>query len=29
MLTEEAYHMFVGESGVRRVIQRTCEVMNR
>jgi benzoyl-CoA 2,3-dioxygenase component B len=29
MLTEEAYHMFVGESGVSRVIQRTCEVMNQ
>jgi benzoyl-CoA 2,3-dioxygenase component B len=29
MLTEEAHHMFVGESGISRVIQRTCEVMNR
>ncbi len=27
MLTEEAHHMFVGETGVRRVIQRTCEAM--
>jgi benzoyl-CoA 2,3-dioxygenase component B len=27
MLTEEAHHMFVGESGVARVIQRTSEVM--
>jgi benzoyl-CoA 2,3-dioxygenase component B len=27
MLTEEAHHMFVGESGIARVIQRTCEVM--
>ena len=27
MLTEEAHHMFVGEAGVSRVIQRTCEVM--
>jgi benzoyl-CoA 2,3-dioxygenase component B len=27
MLTEEAHHMFVGESGVARVLQRTCEVM--
>jgi benzoyl-CoA 2,3-dioxygenase component B len=27
MLTEEAHHMFVGEAGIRRVIQRTCEVM--
>jgi hypothetical protein len=23
MLTEEAHHMFVGESGIGRVIQRT------
>ena len=28
MLTEEAHHMFVGESGVSRVIQRSCEMMN-
>ncbi len=28
MLTEEAHHMFVGESGVSRVLQRTCAVMN-
>ena len=28
MLTEEAHHMFVGESGVARAIQRTCEVMH-
>jgi benzoyl-CoA 2,3-dioxygenase component B len=28
MLTEEAHHMFVGEAGISRVIQRTCEVMN-
>ena len=27
MLTEEAHHMFVGETGVSRVVQRTCEVM--
>jgi benzoyl-CoA 2,3-dioxygenase component B len=27
MLTEEAHHMFVGEYGVARVVQRTCEVM--
>jgi len=27
MLTEEAHHMFVGESGISRIIQRTCEVM--
>ena len=29
MLTEEAHHMFVGESGIRRIVQRTCETMNR
>src|SRR5436305_2676957 len=29
MLTEEAHHMFVGESGVSRVIQRTCDVMKQ
>jgi len=29
MLTEEAHHMFVGESGVSRVVQRTAEVMNQ
>lgn len=28
MLTEEAHHMFVGESGVSRILQRTAEVMN-
>ncbi|GHF33558.1 benzoyl-CoA 2,3-epoxidase subunit BoxB [Seohaeicola zhoushanensis] len=28
MLTEEAHHMFVGETGVGRVVQRTCEAMN-
>ena len=27
MLTEEAHHMFVGETGVGRIIQRTAEVM--
>jgi benzoyl-CoA 2,3-dioxygenase component B len=27
MLTEEAHHMFVGEAGRGRVVQRTCEVM--
>jgi benzoyl-CoA 2,3-dioxygenase component B len=27
MVTEEAHHMFVGETGVGRVIQRTCEAM--
>jgi len=29
MLTEEAHHMFVGESGVARVIQRTVDVMRQ
>ena len=28
MLTEEAHHMFVGESGISRVIQRTVNAMN-
>ncbi|HET9402580.1 MAG TPA: benzoyl-CoA 2,3-epoxidase subunit BoxB [Candidatus Acidoferrales bacterium] len=27
MLTEEAHHMFVGETGVTRIIQRTCDIM--
>ncbi|MBL8633694.1 MAG: benzoyl-CoA 2,3-epoxidase subunit BoxB [Myxococcales bacterium] len=27
MLTEEAHHMFVGETGVDRVVQRACELM--
>jgi benzoyl-CoA 2,3-dioxygenase component B len=27
MLTEEAHHMFVGETGVGRIVQRTCDVM--
>jgi benzoyl-CoA 2,3-dioxygenase component B len=29
MLMEEAHHMYVGESGVARVIQRTCDVMTQ
>jgi len=29
MLTEEAHHLFVGESGIGRIIQRTCEMMNQ
>jgi benzoyl-CoA 2,3-dioxygenase component B len=29
MLTEEAHHLFVGESGIARVIQRTCEAMSQ
>lgn len=28
MLTEEAHHMFVGETGVSRIVQRTCDVMS-
>ncbi len=28
MLTEEAHHMFVGDSGIGRVVRRTVEVMN-
>ena len=27
MLTEEAHHMFVGETGIGRVVQRSCELM--
>jgi len=27
MLTEEAHHMFVGETGISRVVERTCEAM--
>ena len=27
MLTEEAHHMFVGDSGIQRVVRRTVEVM--
>jgi benzoyl-CoA 2,3-epoxidase subunit B len=29
MLTEEAHHMFVGETGLGRIVQRTCEVMRQ
>ena len=29
MLTEEAFHMFVGESGLTRMLQATCEAMNK
>ncbi len=29
MLTEEAHHMFVGETGVQRVVQRTAELMKQ
>jgi benzoyl-CoA 2,3-dioxygenase component B len=28
MLTEEAHHMFVGESGVGRIVKRACEIMS-
>jgi benzoyl-CoA 2,3-dioxygenase component B len=27
MLTEEAHHMFVGETGIGRIVQRTCELL--
>jgi benzoyl-CoA 2,3-dioxygenase component B len=27
MLTEEAHHMFVGETGIARIIRRTCELL--
>jgi len=29
MLTEEAHHMFVGETGVGRIVKRACELMKR
>jgi benzoyl-CoA 2,3-epoxidase subunit B len=29
MLTEEAHHMFVGEYGIQRIVQRTCELMRK
>ena len=29
MLTEEAHHMFIGQSGVGRVIEATCAAMNK
>ena len=29
MLTEEAHHMFIGEDGLRRVIQRTIDLMRQ
>ncbi|MBF0280426.1 MAG: benzoyl-CoA 2,3-epoxidase subunit BoxB [SAR324 cluster bacterium] len=28
MLKEEAHHMFVGETGISRVVRRSCELMN-
>lgn len=27
MLTEESFHMFVGESGIARILDRTCQLM--
>lgn len=29
MLTEEAHHMFVGETGVQRVVERSCQLMKQ
>jgi benzoyl-CoA 2,3-dioxygenase component B len=29
MLTEEAHHMFVGESGIQRIVQRSTELMRK
>jgi benzoyl-CoA 2,3-dioxygenase component B len=29
MLTEEAHHMFVGETGVGRIVKRACELMKQ
>ena len=29
MLTEEAHHMFVGETGIMRIVERTCQEMNK
>jgi benzoyl-CoA 2,3-dioxygenase component B len=29
MLTEEAHHMFVGETGVARILERTCQLMQQ
>src|ERR1700739_3334609 len=29
MLTEEGHHMFVGRNGIKRIIERTAEVMSR
>jgi benzoyl-CoA 2,3-dioxygenase component B len=29
MLTEEAHHMFVGESGIQRVVKRSCELIKQ
>jgi len=29
MLTEEGHHMYVGRNGIRRIVERTCEIMLR
>jgi benzoyl-CoA 2,3-dioxygenase component B len=29
MLTEEAHHMFVGDSGIARIVERTCDAMKQ
>ena len=29
MLTEESFHMFVGESGIARILERTCQLMKQ
>jgi benzoyl-CoA 2,3-dioxygenase component B len=29
MLREEAHHMFIGTTGIARVVQRTCELLNQ
>jgi benzoyl-CoA 2,3-dioxygenase component B len=29
MLTEEAHHLFIGETGIARVVQRTCDLMRQ
>jgi benzoyl-CoA 2,3-dioxygenase component B len=29
MLTEEAHHMFVGETGIARILERTCQLMKQ
>jgi benzoyl-CoA 2,3-dioxygenase component B len=29
MLTEEAHHMFVGDSGIARIVDRTCQLMKQ
>jgi benzoyl-CoA 2,3-dioxygenase component B len=29
MLTEEAHHMFVGETGIARMLERTCQLMKQ